>query len=220
MKILIIEDNQKLAENIKRVLQSLQYDCLISSSLTDGIKSLRINTYDLVILDLNLPDGDGLEICKSIRAEKSNIPILILSARIGVNSIINGLNTGADDYLTKPFDMDELLARVRALLRRPEFIVDRIYKLGEIEINLSEYRVYKNKQDVALSHTEMKIIEYLLKEPGHPQNATAIYDYVWNGDSEIIWSDTLKVHISRIRKKLGKDFIITTSGYGYSIRPN
>lgn len=219
MNILIIEDNKKLAENIKTVLVHEKYVAEISNSGQDGINKACCNTYDLIILDLGLPDIDGIEVCNRLRKNNILSPILMLTARIDLESKVEGLDIGADDYLTKPFLMDELLARIRALLRRDSSHKQVEINIGnDIKINISNKSVFLRDEIVALSPNEYKIFEYLVLNKGGVRNATEIYESVWGSDnSEILFSDTLKVHIARIRKKLGADVIKTVKGFGYLI---
>jgi two-component system OmpR family response regulator len=219
MNILIIEDNQKMAENIATVLRHENYNAEVALNAQEGKYKASINTYDAIILDLNLPDGDGIEICKELREKGVSYPILMLTARIDLESKVEGLDYGADDYLTKPFLMDELLARLRALFRRES--TDKSTKISlpnNIKIDLAAKNITIKDKTVKLSPTEYRIIEYLVLNRGKAKETQEIYEAVWgNEDQDALFSDSLKVHITRLRKKLGHDAVKTVPTGGYMI---
>lgn len=219
MNILIIEDNQKMAENIATVLHHENYNADLAFTAEEGMYKASVNKYNLIILDLNLPDGDGIEICKELREKGVVTPILMLTARIDLESKVKGLDFGADDYLTKPFLMDELLARLRALLRRESN--DKSTKISlneELTIDLVAKRISVGGELVKLSPIEYRIVEYLVINRGKAKNVQEIYETVWgNEDQDALFSDSLKVHIARLRKKLGQSSIKTISSGGYMI---
>lgn len=219
MNILIIEDNKKLAENIANVLRLDNYLVDLATTGQTGIELARLNQYALIILDLTLPDIDGIDVCSKLRTIEITTPILMLTARIDLTSKVEGLDSGADDYLTKPFLMDELLARVRALLRRDSQKKNSkiiITKDLTIDLCLREV-IYENKK-ISLSPTEYRLLEYLSLNKGKSLSTGEIYTNVWGTDnSEVLFSDSLKVHIARLRKKTDPSTIKTIKGYGYSI---
>ncbi|MFC1617722.1 response regulator transcription factor [Patescibacteria group bacterium] len=218
MNILIVEDNQKLSDNVATVLRHEQYQVEQALDGETGLRKASINKYDLLILDLALPDMDGLEVCRKLREKGKNLPVLMLTARIDLSSKVEGLDAGADDYLAKPFMMDELLARVRALTRRTSKAKQTEFKIGKVTIDLLAKQVTKGGKKISLSPTEMKIIEFLLVNKGKVKNATDVYESVWGSqNTDVLFSDTLKVHIARLRHKLGKDVIETVPGFGYRI---
>lgn len=218
MKILLIEDNIKLAENIATILNSENYLVECSNTGCSGLKKALSSHFDLIILDLALPDIDGIEVCKSLRSKGVNQPILMLTARINIESKVEGLDVGADDYLTKPFLMEELLARIRALLRRNLNQNQTKFIFNHVKVNLDLKKVWANEKEIKLSPIDFKIIEFLLKNKGKFQSVTDIYENVWgDNNSERFFSDTLKVHIATIRQKLGKELIRTVNGFGYII---
>ncbi|MBN2015296.1 response regulator transcription factor [Candidatus Dojkabacteria bacterium] len=219
MNILIIEDNKKLAENIKSVLKSENYNVEIALKGEEGLEKILTGSYNLVILDLALPDIDGIEICRRLRKKGVRTPILMLTARIDLESKVEGLDCGADDYITKPFDMEELLARIRALLRRNSRMKSSTITINDsVQVDLAEKSVKKAGKKIRLSPMEMRIIEFLLINRNKVKNASEIYEHVWGcHDSDILFSDSLKVHVSRIRKKLGGNTIKTVGGFGYLI---
>jgi DNA-binding response OmpR family regulator len=219
MNILLVEDNKKLANNIADVLTHEGYQNTKCFTGQKGLKESLVNNYDAIILDLNLPDIDGIEVCQKIRQENKQLPILMLTARIDVNSKVNGLDSGADDYLTKPFLMDELLARIRALIRRNSTHKSTNIKLPHnIRLDISAQKVLKNKKEIKLSPTEYKILEFLALNQGETKSHLEIYESVWgSNNSDILVSDTLKVHIASLRKKLIDDIIKTVRSQGYLI---
>lgn len=219
MNILIIEDSLKLAENIATVLEAEGYKIKKAVTGHDGFQKALSEVFDLIILDLNLPDQDGLKVAEELRKSGIDYPILILTARIGLEDKVEGLDKGADDYLTKPFLMDELLARIRALTRRKnKKVLQKVSLNSHITIDFSAKKVLKNNIDVSLSPTEYKILELLVENRGEAQNIARIYEKVWGYDnSDVLFSETLKVHIARLRKKLDEDLIQTVKGYGYMI---
>lgn len=230
MTILIIEDNLKLSDNIKSVLETEKYIVKQAASLKETLPLLENQEFNLIILDLGLPDGDGQDLCKKIRQMGLKMPILILTARIDLESKVEGLDGGADDYLTKPFLMDELLARVRSLLRR-----DSQSKSAQIHLKhrlildtqsheLKQQPSSKSKKTnsvkvIDLTPTEYRLLEYLSYHLDQVVTSVDLYQHVW-GDfkGDLSFSDTLKVHISRLRNKIGSDVIETVTGRGYSIR--
>ncbi|MBU2524474.1 response regulator transcription factor [Patescibacteria group bacterium] len=219
MNILIVEDNKKMAENIATVLRHENYNADLAFTAENGRYKASVNNYNVIILDLNLPDGDGLDVCEELRRKGIDTPILMLTARIDLESKVQGLDFGADDYLTKPFLMDELLARIRALFRRESKDKStKFYLEADITIDLVAKRITINDEDVRLSPLEYRIIEYLILNRGKAKNSQEIYETVWgNEDQDVLFSDSLKVHVARLRKKLGKEVIKTIPGGGYMI---
>jgi len=219
MNILLIEDNIKMAENIKTVLCHEGYNVTHHEMGQKGFSEACINNYNLIILDLTLPDIDGIEVCQKLRKNKCITPILMLTARIDIDSKVDGLDSGADDYLTKPFLMDELLARIRSLIRRDSKNKSSLIQLvGNISINLASKQVLKSNLEVKLSPIQYNILELLAVNQGKNMSQLEIYELVWGTDnSEVLISDTLKVHIATIRKKLGKNIIKTVRDQGYMI---
>jgi two-component system copper resistance phosphate regulon response regulator CusR len=217
MSILIIEDNQKLAQNIQRYLQSERYAVALAFDGESGLQRARTETYDLIILDLNLPKRDGLSVCKTLREEGVVTPILMLTARVGTEHVVQGLNTGADDYLVKPFELDEMLARVRALLRRTTEHKSPNLVVGDIELNTLSHEVYRGKEVITLSPKEYALLEFLMQRQGEVQGRLAIIEHVWGEDADLFFSQTVDVHIAYLRRKLGKTVIKTVPGTGYLI---
>jgi DNA-binding response OmpR family regulator len=218
MRILVVEDNQKLASNIGVILRHQNYVVEIVNSGNAAIEQAQLNDYQLIILDLGLPDIDGIEVCRQLRSAEVTAPILMLTARIDLESKVTGLDTGADDYLTKPFLPEELLARVRALLRRQEASKVNVIIIADLKVNLATRQVWEKDRLVDLSPIELRILEFLLLARGSAKNAAEICSAVWGErESDAMFSDTLKVHIARLRKKLQADIIKTVPGWGYMI---
>ena len=217
MHILIIEDQIKLAQNMRKYLESEHYVVSIAHDGKLGFEIAMTQEIDLLILDINLPGMDGYVLCSMLRQHKKNMPILMLTARTLQEEKIHGLNIGADDYLGKPFDLDELLARVRALLRRGTTEKQANITLGEIVMDTNTREVTKQKKSVNLSPKEYALFEYLLRQRGIAQSRAQIIEHVWGGRDELMFSQTVDVHIAYLRRKLGREMIKTIPGTGYVI---
>lgn len=217
MHILIIEDQEKLAANIRQFLMMQHYVVTIAHDGKDGFEKAMTLEPDLIVLDLNLPGMDGYLICSMLSQNKKNMPILMLTARAKQQEIIQGLNIGADDYLTKPFDLDELLARVRALLRRNATEKSPRLTIGSITLDTNTQEVWKGDKKVSLSPKEYALLEFLLRHRGIVKDRPSILEHVWGGSDALMFSQTIDVHVAYIRKKLGKKVIETVPGKGYMI---
>lgn len=217
MRILYAEDDKILGKATQSGLR-LKYAVDWVLNGVDALHSAQTHPYDLVILDINLPDMSGLEVLKKIRQQKIQVPILLLTARAEVSSRIEGLNAGADDYLPKPFDLDELLARAAALIRRAAGHVAPVITWRDTELSPSAKTFRKQGKNIALSAREFAIAEMLMMNAGKiiPRAQIEESIYGWNEISEIE-SNTVEVHISSLRRKIGKDFIETIRGLGYRI---
>lgn len=223
MKILVVEDEEKLADALSRGLVAHGYAADI---VGDGKKALsRItmhrNDYDLVILDLMLPSMDGLEICKSIREQGIVLPILILTARNETENKVNLLLSGADDYLVKPFSFAELLARVQALLRRPNGMLPEVLQVGDIELNTVERRVFRGGKEISLTLKEFGLLEYFMRHPDQVVNREDLLAHLWDFNYAS-FSNVVDVHIKNLRQKLGEGntgaILETIRGIGYRLR--
>lgn len=217
MHILIVEDQRKLADNIKQFLELEHYVVTVASDGKEGFELAMTQDVDLIILDINLPGMDGYVICTMLRQNKKNMPILMLTARGKQAEIVHGLNIGADDYLPKPFDLSELLARVKALLRRNGTQKSPLLQTGDITLDTNTQEVRKGSDKVALSPKEYALFEYLLRNKGSVQDRPRILDHVWGGRDDLMFSQTVDVHIAYLRRKLGKEAIRTVPGKGYLI---
>ena len=216
MRILLIEDQAKLAENIQKFLELERYSVALCHNGAEGFDRAMTGEWDLLILDINLPSMDGFTICAHLRENKKKMPILMLTARTTQKEIVHGLNIGADDYLVKPFDLEELLARVRALLRRKG---ERNVVLtgASVTLDTNTQEVKKNGKNVSLSPKEYALLQFLLYNKGTVQDRPGIIEHVWGGRDELMFSQTVDVHIAYLRRKLGKDLIRTVPGKGYMI---
>ncbi|MFZ5391722.1 MAG: response regulator transcription factor [Patescibacteria group bacterium] len=221
MKILLIEDEKGISNLIKEGLRLENF--LVDAAFTgrEGIDMALINQYDLIILDLMLPDMDGLNVCKELRKNKLALPVLMLTARKTTDDIISGLDSGADDYLTKPFEFDELMARIRALLRRGQKnATGNLLKLGELNLNTKTHEVVRQGKVLDLTNKEYKLLEYLIRRPNEVINRQEILEHVWETDTDP-FSNTVEVHIRYLRQKIDQDFdhkmIKTIRGAGYKL---
>lgn len=217
MHILLIEDQRKLASNIKALLELEHYTVSVAHDGKEGFEKAMTEEIDLLILDLNLPGMDGYVICAMLRQEKKNMPILMLTARTKQQEVVHGLNIGADDYLAKPFDSDELVARVRSLLRRTSVSRDPKLTTGNVLVDTVAKDVFVHGKKVSLSPKEYALFEFLLRNKGHIQDRPTIINHVWGGRDELMFSQTVDVHIAYLRRKLGKHTIETVPGTGYRI---
>ena len=221
MKLLIIEDEEDILNALLRGFKKRGYAAVGATDGEEGLALAQLGGHDLIILDLNLPGMDGIDILKEVRTTDKSQKILILSARADFPERILGLDLGANDYLVKPFDFGELEARVRNLLRRSFVQNDIVLHLGDIKIDTSQRRVFAaNGEAVELSPKEYGILEYLAHRRGAAVSAEEIIEHVWE-DDEGMFSNSVKVHISQLRKKLtpyaGEDFIGNIRGAGYII---
>ncbi|MFZ2152524.1 MAG: response regulator transcription factor [Microgenomates group bacterium] len=223
MQILIIEDEVKLAQSIKRGLEQSGYSVQMVHDGQEGLEEIEINhtEYDLVILDLNLPNLTGIEICQSVRSQDIKIPIIMLTARDTVEDKVAGLNSGADDYLVKPFSFIELLARVRSLLRRPAAILFTKLSAGQIILDPTNQRVWRTNDEIKLTSREFSLLEYLVRNKGRIVPREEILSHVWDQSFDPA-SNVIDVHITNLKKKISgntdNDQIIKTiRGSGYRI---
>lgn len=217
MHILLIEDQKKLADNIRQFLELEHYVVTVAYDGREGFEKAMTQEVDLLVLDINLPGMDGYLICSMLRQHKKNMPILMLTARTKQQEIVHGLNIGADDYLTKPFSLDELLARVRALLRRTGTEKQPLMTAGSITVDANAQEVRKSGKKVDLSPKEYALLEFLMRHKGIAQDRPRIIEHVWGGRDELMFSQTVDVHIAYLRRKLGKHVIHTVAGKGYLI---
>ncbi len=217
MHILVIEDQQKLAENIRQFLELEHYAVSVSHDGKEGFERAMTEAVDLLILDINLPGMDGFTLCAQLRQHGKHMPILMLTARTKQQEIVHGLNIGADDYLQKPFDMEELLARTRALLRRGTTEKQPRLQAGAVVLDTNSQQVWKDDRPVALSPKEYALLEFLLRNKDVVQDRPTILAHVWGSRDDLMFSQTVDVHVSYLRRKIGKDIIRTVPGKGYLI---
>ncbi len=217
MKIILLEDNKTLADGIHEKLKEVGFVTDLFYDGLDGLYSLETSFYDLLILDLGLPGIDGMEIIKKLRSSQANLPILIISARDKLDQRILGLDTGADDYLCKPFELDEVVARVQALLRRSLNQISGNIVYRDLEFNMQNHILTKNSEQIELSHREMTIFEYLLLNLNTIVSKENIVDHITSVDDEFN-PTAVETYISRLRKKLGDSINLkTVRGLGYML---
>jgi DNA-binding response OmpR family regulator len=221
MKILLIEDEPKIAAAIQRGLRSDGYSTEIFTDGESGLAAATGDEYDLMIIDRMLPGIEGVEVVKKIREAKIQTPILILTAKGQVRDRVEGLNAGADDYLVKPFSFEELLARIRALLRRGDVAkTDNIFTAGDLTMDVGRRVVTRNQKPITLTATEFSLLEYMLRNSGQVLSKENLITHVWDFDADIL-PNTVEAYIGYLRSKIDRPFkkklIHTVRGFGYKI---
>ncbi len=222
MHILVVEDEQRLAYLLRRVLLEERHTVDLAHDGRAGLDLALSDTYDVVILDVMLPEIDGINICRQMRAEHVMSPVLMLTARGAVEDRVTGLNVGADDYLTKPFAMEELLARINALLRRRDRRFDETHQLtvGDLILDLVRHEACRAGRAIELTAKEFALLEYLMRHRGQALTRTQITDAVWRYDMEAL-SNVVDIYIHYLRDKIDRGFarplIKTVRGIGYKI---
>ena len=225
MRILIVEDEHRIANAIKKGLEQERYAVDAVYDGDGGFDLAATENYDTIILDLMLPKMNGLEICRRLRRRQIHTPILILSAKGQLQDKVNGLECGADDYLTKPFAFEELLARIRALTRRPKNTLGQVLAINGLTLNTQIFEVIRNRQVIKLTGKEFALLEYLLRHPREILTKERITGHVWNYDADIL-PNTVEVYIKNLRQKIDlpfknkKPLIQTVRGFGYRIGEN
>jgi heavy metal response regulator len=219
MRLLVVEDETKIADFIRRGLESAGYTVDVAPTAKDALEMVHSTEHDLIILDLMLPDLDGLDLLKKIRNRKASPPVLILSARDAVDDRVKGLEVGADDYIVKPFAFVELLARVRALLRRGQPMPERL-QVGELVLDCIRRKVTRGGQVIELAPKEFSILEYLMRNRGRPLSRTMIVEHVWDVEYDGL-TNIVDVYIRHLRSKIDDHFpmkmIQTVRGVGYML---
>ena len=219
MRILVIEDEKRIADFLSRGLESGGYAVDVAANGATGIELVHSTEYDLIVLDLGLPDIDGLSVLQKIRNRKASPPVLILSARDAVDDRVKGLELGADDYLVKPFAFVELLARVRALLRRGQPTPERL-QVGELALDCIRRRVVRSGENIELAPKEFSILEYMMRNRGRPLSRTMIVEHVWDMDYDGL-TNIVDVYIRHLRSKIDDRWpvkmIHTVRGIGYML---
>jgi len=224
MRILLVEDEHKIAASLKKGLEQESYAVDIAFDGTTGLDLALTEDYDLMVLDRLLPEIDGIEICKKIREKGIHTPVLMLTAKGQVQDKVEGLDAGADDYLTKPFAFEELLARIRALIRRPKDNLGQILKINDLTLNTTTYEVKREGKRIDLSSKEFSLLEFLLRHPNQILSKEQIINHVWDYESDIL-PNTVEVYIGYLRNKIDKPFnnlhlLHTIRGFGYKIGDN
>lgn len=205
MKILIIEDEKKIAKYLKQGLEENSYTVDIAHNGIDGLHLATHENYDLIVVDIMLPGINGKDVLKQIRNTGIHTPAIFLTAIDSVNDKVNGLDIGADDYIVKPFSFSELLARIRACMRRRTDNYVSNLKTGNVTLDPKTRKVFRDKQKIELTPIEFSILEYFMRNPGQILTRTMISEHIWDYNYES-FSNVIDVHISRLRNKLEKDF--------------
>lgn len=223
MRILVVEDEMKIAQAIKRGLELKGFAVDAVFDGDTGLSHASDPDYDLIVLDRMLPGSmDGTLICKKLRDNNISTPILMLTARGTIGDKVEGLNSGADDYLVKPFSFDELNARVRALLRRPKEQLGTSMSLADLKLDTNSYEVSRGDKKIKLSHKEFALLEYFMHHPGQVITKDMIINHVWDQDADIL-PNTIEVYIGYLRNKIDRPFpespplLHTLRGFGYKL---
>jgi len=215
MRVLIIEDEPDLLKSLARGLRDEGYAVDCSDNGEDGLFNAQSNDYDAILMDVMLPKLDGWQILEKLRKTKKT-PVLMLTARDQTKDRVRGLDSGADDYLIKPFNLEELLARLRAIIRRSANQTSNILTIGDVAVNLASRTITHNKTPVELTAREYSLVEFLALHKGEVVTRTQLYEHLFD-ENESSLSNLLDVHVSKIRKKLGSEFIATRRGHGYCV---
>ncbi len=220
MRVLLVEDDEVIAEQIAGALQRERYLVDVALDGEEGSDLAAINTYGLVVLDIMLPKKDGWAICKEIRERRDAVPVLMLTARDSVDDRIKGLEGGADDYLPKPFDIRELLARIRALLRRDKVHRTGVIRVVDLEIDSNAHKANRAGQDLKLTPREFALLEALARNEGRTLTRQVILESIWNNEESL--ENSVNFHVTSLRRKVDAPFetklIHTVHGIGYVLR--
>ena len=223
MKILVVDDEKRIAKSIKQGFEMDGYAVDIENDGEDGYNAARADDYDLIILDVMMPIMNGFEVAKKLRADGNKTPILMLTAKDQNKDIVEGLDSGADDYLPKPFSFEVLGARVRALLRRPQDVLDNILTVRDLELDVANHTAERAGKYIKLSNKEFAILEYLLRNKNQILSKQNIMTHVWDFDADIL-PNNVEVFINYLRNKIDKPFpgtdpiIQTVRGFGYIVK--
>lgn len=220
MRVLLIEDDVTIARLLKEGLEDESYAVDVANDGSEGYRTAAADDYDVIILDIMIPEMNGYEVCRALRNDGNKTPILMLTARDAERDIVEGLDTGADDYLAKPFSFDVLLARIRALLRRPNEKLEEIIQVGDLKLDPSSKRVTRASQEISLTAKEYGVLEYLMRNKGKVLSKEQIISHVWDFDADVL-PNNVELFIMFLRRKIDKPFksklIYTVSGFGYKL---
>jgi len=222
MRVLVVEDSHKIAGSIKKGLEQESYAVDVAYDGQEGLDLASSEDYDMIVLDILLPLLDGVQVCTELRAQSIHTPILMLTAKGQLQDKVTGLDAGADDYLTKPFAFEELLARIRALARRPKETIHSVLALGDLTLDTVKHQVHRSNKLISLSAKEYALLEYLLRHPQQTLSKDQIIAHVWDYDADIL-PNTVEVYIGYLRNKIDKAFpkqlslIHTIRGFGYKV---
>jgi DNA-binding response OmpR family regulator len=223
MRLLVVEDEEDLAEGLRVGLARTGYAVDVALDAAEAYDRLTVNEYDLMLLDVNLPDGDGFALCRSLRNGEVDTPgdgdlrVLMLTARGTLEDRVRGLDEGADDYLVKPFALAELLARVRALLRRDTAGTSVVLAVGPLRVDVARHRATLGDELLALTPKEFGVLEYLITRPGRVVSSEELLEHVWDANADP-FTQTVRVTVGTLRRKLGEGWIETVVGRGYRLR--
>lgn len=221
MNILVVEDEKKVASFIKRGLEDDNYKVAVAYDGLDGFRQARDGDYNLVIMDMMLPKKDGMTVVRELREAGNRVPVLMLTARDNMEDIVSGLDAGSDDYLTKPFAFAELLARVRALLRRGEQDRGAEIRFADLRLDPVSHKVWRGVKEIDLTSKEYGLLEYLMRNPNTVLSRAMIAEHVWDYAFDS-FTNIIDVYVNYLRKKIDKDYpgklIHTVRGQGYILR--
>ena len=220
MRILLIEDDVAIARSLKEGLEDEAYAVDVAHDGDEGYRTATADDYDAIILDIMLPSMNGYEVCQALRQDGKRTPILMLTARDAERDIVKGLDTGADDYLAKPFSFEVLLARLRAILRRPNEKLGEILRVGDLTLDPSLKKVMRASQEISLTTKEYGVLEYLMRNTGKVLSKEQIITHVWDFDADVL-PNNVELFIMFLRRKVdkpfGKKLIHTVPGFGYKL---
>jgi two-component system, OmpR family, response regulator len=222
MRVLVVEDERKIANALKRGLEQESFAVDVCLDGEQGLAMAMDEPYDIVVLDRMLPGLDGMNICEQLRKAGKDMPIIMLTAKDAIGDRVAGLNSGADDYLIKPFAFEELLARIRSLLRRPTQIISSVLKCDDLSLNTQTFEVLRGNKQITLTSKEFALLEYLLRNQNKILTKDTIISHVWDYDADIL-PNTVEVYISYLRNKIDRAFpkrpslVHTLRGFGYKL---
>ena len=220
MRILLVEDDTAIARSLKEGLEDEAYAVDVAHDGDEGYRTVTTDDYDVIILDVMLPEMNGYEVCRALRKDGNQTPILMLTARDAERDIVEGLDVGADDYLAKPFSFEVLLARLRALLRRPNEKLEEILRVGDLTLDPSLKKVTRANQEISLTAKEYAVLEYLMRNAGKVLPKEQIISHVWDFDADVL-PNNVELFIMFLRRKIDKPFdsklIHTVPGFGYKL---
>ena len=220
MRILVVEDNKRLSDSLRRTLEDDGYAIDTAYNGLDGEEMALMGTYDIIILDIMLPEKDGLAVCRDIRNKRINTPVLMLTARDALDDRVNGLDSGADDYLVKPFELDELRARIRALLRRESSSKSAFLQVADLTLDPATHVVERAGEPIDLTAKEFSLLEYFMRHPNHIISREKAESHLWSYD-HVVTSNVVDVYIRRLRRKIDDPYDVklfeTVRGAGYRL---
>lgn len=218
--ILVVEDNAQLLQSLQRGLSESGYAVITAANLKAAYQSLEQESPDAILLDLMLPDGDGMSLLRSLREQPGSLPVMLLTARDRVSDRVSGLDAGADDYLVKPFSFDELLARIRVMLRRTNHQANQVLRVDDLEVDRFSQVATRAGRIVELTRRQFELLSYLMQSPGQVITRDMIAENVWR-DTATTWTNVIDVHINQLRKRLAvagsKPILHTVRGVGYFV---